>query len=598
MRGKPNGTGGWTPDGSREETWGLDVFGNWDTYANAIGGTSFSQARTHNEVNELTTNAETVSSTTTNLDMEYDAAGNLYRREVSDTVRWVYTWDAWNRLVAVDIEEDTGMGWAFDAPRMKSGYYGLNQRAWSQIDAGAAGYTNNGTPTENLDRLEHFYYDASWRLLERRTDTSWSGSGFIHEETTQWVWGQRYIDELIAWADAAKSPTTSFDDTMFAMTDRNFSVIGLNNGERVRYDAYGYALASPDNDVDADGLVGLSDSNAVSASFGSSYGSGSYRVEADVNRDGSVNLTDLNAVNGASGDSIDRGDLSESGNIVGYAGYIFEPATGTYVVRHRWYSPTDGRWLSRDWIEYPDGQLLYGYGGSSPIHDLDPLGLLKIVFEGKFSEQEKKRMLEALEFARECASRMLKQLNEFMADYEGYSDCVKCELREEVSAMSKRIRAMNRLLSGDAVVKIKQEKLAQGTEAHTPPPVAKLWVNLFRRFRYPRHGLIPIPIQKPEVEYHPAIITFNNDGARTDWRRLPMARVGRTLLHELFHVIEYQTGSPDMDGTGTLYDPHVLDLMCGRRGIYAAGRLDGIINAANKKCASGQDEPTGGGDAP
>lgn len=387
VRGKPNGTG-WTQDGSREEDWGLDVFGNWDTYANAIGGTAFSQNRTHNEANELTLNAETIGSTTTDLDMTYDDAGNLRAREVTDTVRWVYTWDAWNRLVAVDIEEDTGSGWTFDAPRMKSGYYGLNQRAWSQIDAGAGGYANNGTPTEALDRLEHFYYDASWRLLERRVDTNWPGSGFAHDQTTQWVWGQRYIDELVAWADDTKAASSTFDSTTFAMTDRNFSVIGLNNGERVRYDAYGYALASPYGDVDADGTVGSSDSSIVTGAFGATYGTGSYVVEADVTRDGSVDLADLNAVSGANGDSIDRGDLSESGNIVGYAGYIFEPATGMYSVRNRWFEPIRSQWLSRDPIGFSGGYHLYNLNHSNPVVNTDPDGLDPMRLEPPFDHDE------------------------------------------------------------------------------------------------------------------------------------------------------------------------------------------------------------------
>ncbi|MFU8829759.1 MAG: hypothetical protein ACNA8P_10050, partial [Phycisphaerales bacterium] len=63
--------------------------------------------------------------------------------------------------------------------------------------------------------------------------------------------------------------------------------------------------------------------------------------------DGAVNMTDLDIHSGQSGKSIDRGHPSGSGNIVGYAGYIFEPATGMYVVRHRWYSTENGRWLSR-----------------------------------------------------------------------------------------------------------------------------------------------------------------------------------------------------------------------------------------------------------
>lgn len=132
---------------------------------------------------------------------------------------------------------------------------------------------------------------------------------------------------------------------------------------------------SPYGDADADGLVGLSDTNMVLAAFGEGIGDTGYKVEADINGDGSINLQDLNAVNGNSGDSISRGRLSGSGNIVGYAGYIFEPATGMYVVRHRWYSTENGRWLSEDPLGYIDGSNHYLYGRSSPGRLIDSSGL-------------------------------------------------------------------------------------------------------------------------------------------------------------------------------------------------------------------------------
>ena len=269
------------------------------------------------------------------------------------------------------------------APRLESSYYGLNQRAWSRLDAGAAGYTNNGVPTNVLDRMELFYYDASWRLLERRTDESWNGTSFVHDSTSQWVWGQRYIDELVA-SITDGDVNDEFEDRFYAMTDRNFSVIGLSqsagsSGERVRYDAYGHAQAMPLGDADHNGAVDLDDQNILLVNFGADIGdTGSplYRVEADFDSNGAIDLDDLNTVNVNFGDSIERGRLSGSGNIVGYAGYIFEPATGMYVVRHRWYSTKNGRWLSRDPALYLGGYNLYEYAASSPVYLSDWLGLV------------------------------------------------------------------------------------------------------------------------------------------------------------------------------------------------------------------------------
>jgi len=74
------------------------------------------------------------------------------------------------------------------------------------------------------------------------------------------------------------------------------------------------------------------------------------------------------------GTSIDRGRLSASGNIVGYAGYIYEPATQMYVVRHRWYSAENGRWLTRDPLGYVDGQSVYEALRANPNRYIDPYG--------------------------------------------------------------------------------------------------------------------------------------------------------------------------------------------------------------------------------
>ena len=62
-------------------------------------------------------------------------------------------------------------------------------------------------------------------------------------------------------------------------------------------------------------------------------------------------------------------------NDIIYCGYRLDPETENYYVRNRYYSPTLGRWLTRDPIGYAGGMNLYEYVGSSPTANLDASGL-------------------------------------------------------------------------------------------------------------------------------------------------------------------------------------------------------------------------------
>jgi RHS repeat-associated protein len=48
---------------------------------------------------------------------------------------------------------------------------------------------------------------------------------------------------------------------------------------------------------------------------------------------------------------------------------------GIILCGARWYDPAQGRWLSRDPIDYEGGDNLYGYGAQNPILLVDPSGL-------------------------------------------------------------------------------------------------------------------------------------------------------------------------------------------------------------------------------
>jgi RHS repeat-associated protein len=61
-------------------------------------------------------------------------------------------------------------------------------------------------------------------------------------------------------------------------------------------------------------------------------------------------------------------------NVILFAGYRFDAATGLYQVRHRYHHPTLGRWINRDPKGYTDGSNLYEYVASRPMGATDPMG--------------------------------------------------------------------------------------------------------------------------------------------------------------------------------------------------------------------------------
>jgi uncharacterized protein (DUF2235 family) len=63
--------------------------------------------------------------------------------------------------------------------------------------------------------------------------------------------------------------------------------------------------------------------------------------------------------------------------------------TGLSYYGYRYYSPTMGRWLSRDPLGEAGGVNLVGFVGNSPENATDPLGLALYAFDGTWNDREK-----------------------------------------------------------------------------------------------------------------------------------------------------------------------------------------------------------------
>ena len=230
-------------DTNFQEYWTLDPTGNvWEYVRDKDGDATLShigfgdemQHRVHNKANE-----------TTAINKHYglygrawatpahDRAGNMTEMpqpgDLVDHYHMIY--DAWNRLVEVRDADDTTLVAGYE-------YDGLNRRVAKEVyDSGS------------LDEVRHFYYSSQWQVLEERSEvmTGSAGGGVPEDADTQYVWGLRYIDDLILRdRDADGSSGNGLEERLYALQDANWNVVALAEPdgdivERFIYDGYGHA---------------------------------------------------------------------------------------------------------------------------------------------------------------------------------------------------------------------------------------------------------------------------------------------------------------------------------------------------------------------
>jgi YD repeat-containing protein len=143
----------------------------------------------------------------------YDAAGNMnsFPQPASPSSAYTAVYDAWNRMVSISGTGGTVATYQYD---------GRNRRIVKYITA--------------ISETRHFYWTNNWQDIEERTGSSTSMD-------KQYVWGARYIDELVCRDDATPL-------RLYLAQDANFNVTALisTSGvlqQRFLYDPYGNAFA-------------------------------------------------------------------------------------------------------------------------------------------------------------------------------------------------------------------------------------------------------------------------------------------------------------------------------------------------------------------
>ncbi|MEM8672190.1 MAG: RHS repeat-associated core domain-containing protein, partial [Planctomycetota bacterium] len=225
----------------------------------------------------------------------FDAAGNMTTIPKPDTLTASYAgkFDAWNRLVSLD--SGTAASYEYD---------GLNRRI-KRVESSAT---------------THFYYNEAWQCVEERSTESGTA-------TKQFLWGAKYVDELVLRdRDADANSVNGLEERFYVLRDKQRCVTALANESGIVQERFAYA---------AYGESAVLNSDLTSKSGGTSY------------------------------------DWEHR-----YTARRLDSTTELQLNRNRYYHPQLGRWCTRDPVGYEGSPFhLYQYVASSPLIATDPYGL-------------------------------------------------------------------------------------------------------------------------------------------------------------------------------------------------------------------------------
>lgn len=177
---------------------------------------------------------------------------------------------------------------------------------------------------------------------------------------------------VVAGVGTVGTPTFSGNTATVPLTglaDRQTVTLELSNvaatggGTAVKVSV---AMSLLMGDVNQDGTATVEDVTLVRSSSGTVPNSTTFK--RDVTLDGVILSGDITLV---------RNSQNQGGSLfplVAYTGHYYHARSGLYLAPYRAYSPTIGRWLSRDPIGERGGLNLYGYVLNNPVDLWDPTG--------------------------------------------------------------------------------------------------------------------------------------------------------------------------------------------------------------------------------
>jgi RHS repeat-associated protein len=303
------------PGTNQEQAYNLDGLGNWTTTTiTPEGGSSSTQSRTHNKLNEVTAYGVLPTSTPVQYDHGKNTAphGSRGNGNIADDGVRLYAYDALNRMTTVKRKSDgaTIGQYTYDAQ---------GRRILKVVsNGGLSGTIANGTT--------RYLYDGDQSVEELSV-------GITTVTTRQFVWGQ-YIDELIqlkSYVDTGSQPLAA--GTYYLLSDLLYRSTALTDASKAIVEAY---------DCDAYGNTLI---------FSGPGPDSTWFTDDDVT------------------------SLQPACEYI-FTGRQYDPESQIYFYRARYYHPPLGRFVSRDPLLHVSDLNLYAYTLGNPSATSDPLGLL------------------------------------------------------------------------------------------------------------------------------------------------------------------------------------------------------------------------------
>jgi RHS repeat-associated protein len=346
----------------------------------------------------------------------YDAAGRpaSMTNPFSETTSWSYANNNWllsqtmaNSVVttntfnalgqATNIENKLGSTTLSEFSSMTNDGAGNLVSVTASVPAAS---TLSGTTTYGYDTKDQLTgesstrngsYSNSFGYDSAGNPTTFKGVGKTYNSKNQLTSGTSYV------YDGNGNPTT-YNGTTFTFDEENkatafgsvltsdYSVDGLRawkeNSSSVRT-YFLYDGARPVVELDASGSVSATNTFGIDGLISRRTASTSTSVfytfdergntVQRLNSSGTVLTNHISDAFGTTVSSSATGDPYDG--FGAQFGYYTDHETGLIFCTFRYYDPANGRWLTRDPIDYLGGINLYGYTSNNPINLSDPMGL-------------------------------------------------------------------------------------------------------------------------------------------------------------------------------------------------------------------------------
>ena len=256
-----------------------------------------------------------------------DSVGNWSSYTDGATTTTTKTFDAANQT--------DGFGYDRAGNLTSDGTHAYVYDAWNRLVSVSDGattveyqYDGQGRRTERIvgATVEHDYYDG------QQVIQVYTSSDGVFQSGQQYVWSLGYIDTPVLRDSYDAAGDLVAADRLYYLSDANHNVTAVVNSAGAVVERYSY----------------------------NAYGEVTY-----YNADWTEKAVQTSSV----------------GNTRLFAGMDYDPSTGMYYDRARWYNPATGKFLTRDPIGFASGDVnLYRYVGNAPMNATDPIGLTE--YEG------------------------------------------------------------------------------------------------------------------------------------------------------------------------------------------------------------------------